>query len=148
MNPYCNNSLFESHLLAVKQLIAINKEFRKKNEVIKENYRVVSYAMTFSTIQVNIGRMTGKSRILKEIATEKTILVVENEQQRAYHKELGIKTPVFYMADIINNGIRDDIDYDTVLIDDADYIITGKNNKRIIYEKLAKNHDVTFVLMG
>lgn len=133
----------------LNQAIQLNKQLRQRERVceIKKLISVGTYLREFGTVQLNIGRHTGKTFFLQNLVPPGSLIIFEN-----YVSDDTIKvcrahgSVVLTMSELMKKDTPINLDFHDVFVDDFSWF----DQKKTIafYEKIAKNCDQTVVLLG
>lgn len=131
-------------------------------EMIKETApSKASYFRELRTIQLSLGRQSGRTTWVIEQVAPSTLIITYNAQQREYLKRLWLSdnphgdvntTNIMTRNDlaiILNDEKRACCVYKMIIVDDASYVFDNKLRNRFYKEVLPLcNDDTLFVMLG
>jgi hypothetical protein len=126
--PQESEDLYLLSLNLVKQAISLKEKFIKRSENSIDSRLPVCGN---NVLKLDIGRCTFKTSIIKELITEKDVIIVNNPTIRNFLYN-GIKR-VFTSEEVIRDRLRG-CKFDKIFIDDSSFM--DKNIKEMMYREL------------
>jgi hypothetical protein len=133
---------FDEFHSAITQLIALNKRFRPIEQRL--NLSVSNWAEEFCTIKCDIGRQSGKSSYINNVAEEGDLIVVMNQHLK--NQLANTKCEIMTASGISRSHINGKV-YNTIFVDEPGFVF-GLVERTKFYDYLAHNGEQTFVMLG
>lgn len=130
----------------IDQLLEINKQHRMMLSSMRDAVIVEEYAHWIGTICCDAGRQVGKTEYILRNATADDAIIVSGGRFRDMMKpRLASKATILIPNDL---HLKDNFErFNRIFVDEpAD--VFQKISRHLIYSRLAKDHEQTFIFLG
>lgn len=129
---------------AIDQLIAANKAFLDLWDYSPQEISAASLLEHFATIQIDAGRLTGKTTYIAHHATDDTIAIVSTIKEKLYLLKINKKANVFTIDELMTNATDT---FTTAFIDNPSWVFAISNRQETV-KQLSRMGVKSLILLG
>lgn len=137
----CPFTLFSQ---AISQLIAANKAFLDLWDYSPQEISAASLLEHFATIQIDAGRLTGKTTYIAHHATGDTIAIVSTIKEKLYLLKINKKANVLTIDELMTNPQET---FTTAFIDNPSLVFAISNRQETV-KQLSRMGVKSLILLG
>ena len=129
---------------------AIELNANRRNEHLAQMLSARQYAEEYGTIQINAGRMTGKTHYIVDQAGDNDLIIVANHHAREWYQMNGHQH-VYLFDDFVSKFITLRLKaykYDRIWVDEPRLSLNGPRDLENMYRATAENPNQTYIFLG
>lgn len=129
---------------AIDQLIAANKAFLDLWDYSPQDISNKNLLEHFATIQIDAGRLSGKTTYIAHHATGDTIAIVSTTKEKLYLLKINKKANVFTIDELMTNATDT---FTTAFIDNPSWVFAISNRQETV-KQLSRMGVKSLILLG
>jgi len=150
MNKYNELKSYRDYHNLIDGLIELNLNRRELfNKQPYTNMGLIEIAMSFCTIECNIGRQSGKTTYIKSKINNDTLIIVPNHNYKKHYLSCGMNNNIKTIHSFISKSAWPNRFYKTIFFEDLSFTKHNANFYEV-YEALVYHYPFqqTFIFLG
>lgn len=134
----------------ITTLISINKSMRRvgmREPAFRQQLSWYAWAEEYCTVHIDVGRQMGKTSYIIKHADTRDLVITATFNMKQYIQSATLNPTVLCVSEIMRRAVQSLPLFEIIYIDEPAYVF-GLVKQRDLYQKLVKEQDQTFVLLG